>query len=42
MRKMGLNAVVVFRHYSAWLAEAKSFAGKVAYLLPSQIAAEVR
>lgn len=38
---MQLNAGVVFGHYSEQLAEAKSFAGKVAYLLASQIAPEV-
>lgn len=39
---MQLNAGAVFRHYSEWLAEAaKPLAGKVAYLLASQIAPEV-
>lgn len=38
---MQLNSGAVFWHYSEWLAEAKSFAGKVAYLLASQIAPEV-
>lgn len=39
--KMQLNAGAVFGHYSEQLAEAKSFAGKVVYLLASQIAPEV-
>lgn len=41
-RKMQLNSGVVFRHYSEWLAEAaKPLAGKMAYLLASQIVSEV-
>lgn len=41
-RNMQLNAGAVFRHLSEWLAEAaKPLAGKVAYLLASQIAPEV-
>lgn len=39
---MQLNAGAVFRYLSEWLAEAaKPLAGKVAYLLASQIAPEV-
>lgn len=41
-RKMQLNSGAVFRHYLEWLAEAaKPLAGKVAYLLASQIVSEV-
>lgn len=39
---MQLNSGAVFRHYLEWLAEAaKPLAGKVAYLLASQIVSEV-